>query len=176
MEYRGVLTLTIIASGIILLIAICFLLVMLANRSKRASFSKTPDFIFKRYRAYYSSFIAWTIVQYALMLVPLFTSTATVYFTADFLQSAGSQSAVWMAIMSFLSALLPVINSRVLSKTHADGFYRAFTELEQGMLKYEHGVITEIKDLINIAADAEKHSNPLAHCDIKDVVDRERDK
>lgn len=137
---------------------------MNSNRNDK----EIPKYLIEKDNSYYSSFVAWTIVQYLLMLVPIFTSTATLYFTTEFLQSSGKndKSAVLMVVMSFLTALLPLISSRILPKTHADGFYHAFTKLEQGLLKYINNEI-EIKALLNIAEEAERYSNPLANTDFK---------
>ena len=53
-------------------------------------------------------------------------------------------------------------NSKILPKTHADGFYKGAIILENGMLRHNEGIITT-EELIEIAEKAEKYTNPLVN-------------
>lgn len=148
--------------GTLVIILFFYLFMMMINCSKKTDFPKTPYPIFKKYRVWYMSFAYWTFLEYFLILIPLFTSLATIYFTNDVLsKDTVDKSSVLLLTMTLLSALLPLINLKIMPKTHADGFYKGIILLENGMLKYEFGLISE-EELIETENKAEKYTNPLA--------------
>ena len=168
MGYDVVILMSIIIIFLVMLALTIFITLMSIQKKKtnKNNFPKCPEMIFNRYLIWYSSFTWWTIIEYFLMLIPLFTSIATIYFTMDLLtaQQDNNNSAILLTTMSFVSALLPMINSKILPKTHADGFYKGLTLIEQGMLRHNEGIITT-KELIEIAERAEKCTNPMAYND-----------
>lgn len=133
---------------------------------KKIDYLECPKFIFDRYSIWYSSYSLWTFVEYILILIPLFTSIGTVYFTNEILTapSPNGHNSLLLSIMSFTSALLPLINSRILPKVHADGFYKGMSILGYGIIKHKAGVIST-PELIELAEKAEKYTHPLANND-----------
>lgn len=165
MKFAAVLSIFSCVIGVLLFALIVFLIIMLMNRNKlkKIDFSNCPKLIFERYRLWHLSFSLWTFLEYFLLLIPLFTSVATIYFTTDVLSGTPKDSSSFLlTVMSFLSAFLPLINSKILPKTHADGFYKGAIILENGMLRHNEGIITT-EELIEIAEKAEKYTNPLVN-------------
>ncbi len=159
------LIISLIIFGVILLVLLIYLQIMLRDvkRVKKEDFPKCPDFIFRRYKIWYQSFVLWTFLEYFLMLIPLFTSLATVYFAKGVLfESTDTGNTILLSVMSLLSALLPLVTSHIMPKTHADGFYKGMTCIEHGMLQHNAGLISE-EALIEVFKQAEWHTNPLSH-------------
>ena len=165
MKFDIIILISVITVILILLALITFLGFMLNQQSKikKKDYPNCPDIIFNRYKLWYSSFSLWTVIEYVLILIPLFTSVATIYFATDLL-SGNNSSAVLLSIMSFISSLLPLVNSKILPKVHANGFYKGAVTLEQGILKHKENLIST-KELLEILDNAEKYTNPLAYRD-----------
>lgn len=147
---------------IILVTAICIFAhaMMKQNKQlKKEDYPNCPEIIFNRFLLWQTSFIWWTILTHVLNLIPLFTSIATIYFSTDLIHNNDNKTTVLLLIMSFLSAFLPLISSKLQPKIHADGFYKGAIVLEQGIIKHKEGFI-DTKELINISSKAEKYTNP----------------
>lgn len=113
--YLNVIVLISIVTAIIILFALVIYLIFMFNQQrkiKKKDYTDCPDIVFNRYKLWCSSFSLWTVIEYILILVPLFTSVATVYFSTDFLTENTDSSAILLSIMSFISALLPLVNSK----------------------------------------------------------------
>ena len=172
----------IVATIIVVAVAISmwiFSRVMLKQKRqlKKEDYPNCPEIIFNRYLLWHTSFIWWTILTYTLIIIPLFTSVATIYFATDFLTNNDRDTVILlsfisfspvgytlMSFMSFISALLPLINSKLQPKMHMDGFYKGAVLIEQGIIKQKEGLINA-EQLINIAEKAEKYTNPTLDLD-----------
>ncbi len=159
----------IVATIIVVAVAISmwiFSRVMLKQKRqlKKEDYPNCPEIIFNRYLLWHTSFIWWTILTYTLIIIPLFTSVATIYFATDFLTNNDRDTVILLSFMSFISALLPLINSKLQPKMHMDGFYKGAVLIEQGIIKQKEGLINA-EQLINIAEKAEKYTNPTLDLD-----------
>ncbi len=164
---------TIAILGLIILALSIFYILMKRQRKiiVTENFGNCSPIIVNRYLIWYSSFYLWTIIQYALLLVPLYTSIATIYFSADvIINEAPDSSTILLTIYAVISALFPTITSKIKPKLHADGFYMGATQLEQGLIKFSRGLIEE-QELIEIYVKAEKHTNPLVGKDSDSDLD-----
>ncbi len=156
-----ILAVSLTALGLIFIVLCIYISLMLGYKPKiKKNFSKSPKNIVNKYLFWYLSFVLWTLIEYFLLLVPLFTSVATVYFATDL--APNGNNTVTLTVMSIITALLPLISSKVLPKVHSDGFYKGVILLENAMLKYDYDLIS-VKELIDISEIAEKFTNPLAH-------------
>ncbi|MGO5116577.1 hypothetical protein ACTQ33_16550 [Candidatus Avoscillospira sp. LCP25S3_F1] len=154
---------TIVILGLIVLALSIYYMLMQRQRKiiVAENFGNCSPIIVSRYLIWYSSFSLWTIIQYFLLLVPLYTSVATIYFSADvIINNAPNSSTILLTVYAVISALFPAINSKIKSKVRADGFYMGATQLEQGLVKFSRGFIRE-EELIEIYVEAEKYTNPL---------------
>ncbi len=153
---------SIITVSLILFAVATFLFLMFKQQMKikKGDYPDCPDLVFNRYKLWTTSFSWWSVIQYFLILIPIFTSAATVYFTTDFLVDENSNSAILSSIMSFVSALLPLVNSKIHPKVHADGFYKGAVKIEQAILRHKEGII-DTKKLLEIFKSAERDTNPL---------------
>jgi len=158
----GVILIVSIAIVTVLVTAICiFSHAMLKhNRQlKKQDYPDCPEIIFSKFVLWRTSFIWWTILTYMLTLIPLFTSIATIYFSTDLIHTNDGKTTALLLIMSFTSAFLPLVTSKVQPKMHADGFYKGIVLLEQGIIEHKECFI-DTKALIKISFEAEKYTNP----------------
>lgn len=84
---------------------------------------------------------------------------STIYFTTDFIVENSRENIILLSVVSFLSASLPLLNSKLIPKTCADNFYKGAITLEQGIMKHKEKLITT-KELLETYEKAERLTNP----------------
>ncbi len=147
--------------GLFLLSLAIYLSIMHRKRNIVAELSDCKVFLISRYSLWLKSFTCWTCLEYFLLITPIISSAATVYFSAEILSDKSNKAgAVCLSVFSFLSALLPLIRSKIRPQMHADHLYKGLVTLEQGLLRHKEGLITTV-ELLNMAKRAESFTNIL---------------
>lgn len=149
----------------IILFAIIVFLILMENHRKVISRYKDfvlNDIILDRYLLWFSSYIAWTIIEYGLLLAQIIIAMFTIYFTVDSISNKNSQnvSLSVMSIMVFLSAVLPLINLNIKPKKRSNGYYKGFVTLEQAIFKYQLKLIN-VREFLELEAKAEEYTNSV---------------
>lgn len=113
----------------------------------------------ERYDIWYSSFVAWTIINYGLNLLDVMLSLSTVFFAAKNMMSGGALYIDNYVVIAFslLAALITTSIYFLEPKEHLKAFYRASVTIEHGILKYKLGLIS-IDQLLDILIIAENYS------------------
>ena len=139
----------IIAMSLFMFIIILSSMKKLRKKMDKKNFSKCPDFILEKYKVWFKCFQIWETIHHMLIILPLGTSIAMVYF---FNVSNSNEAAI---ILAFLSSLLPLLSYCINTKALKVGFYKGVVCLEQGIIKHNEGVIST-EQLIDILVEAEK--------------------
>lgn len=157
-----------------LIIVVCIFVVTLAtglliflylmNKQNKKNLSADAEdsclkCIEERHDVWYSSFVAWTIINYGLNLLDVMLSLSTVFFAAKNMMSEGKLYIDNYIVIAFslLAALITTSIYFLEPKEHLKAFYKAFITIEHGILKYKLGHIS-IDQLFDILVIAEDYS------------------
>lgn len=160
MNYQVVIWIILACVLALVLGIVTFYFLMKRNKiNVKRDFPDCPLLLAKRYTLWYNSFAIWTSVDVFLIILPIITSISTIYFSSDILLNNDNKtSVIFLAILSYLSTLLPVIKSKLLPKRRARCFYKSAATFEVALLKHKERLITT-EQLIDVGAISERISS-----------------